>query len=74
MLAVFGILLSIGEATSVDIMNISDIAGLYRQNSAISFAFTIAIFSMAAVPPLAGFYAKLLVFNSLLDLGYYSIT
>jgi NADH-quinone oxidoreductase subunit N len=47
-----------------DIMveNISDLAGLARTQPMIAFAMLIFMFSLAGIPPLAGFWAKLYVF------------
>lgn len=43
---------------------ISDLAGLARNDAALAAAMAIFMFSMAAVPPLAGFFGKLMVFNA----------
>jgi NADH-quinone oxidoreductase subunit N len=38
-----------------------------------ALAFTILMFSLAGVPPLAGFFAKLMVFMAAIDAGLYHI-
>ena len=42
--------------------NISDFAGLSRTNPLLAFFFAMLLFSLAGVPPLAGFFAKWYVF------------
>jgi NADH-quinone oxidoreductase subunit N len=42
--------------------NISDFAGLSRTNPMIAFVFAMLLFSLAGVPPLAGFFGKWYVF------------
>jgi NADH-quinone oxidoreductase subunit N len=42
--------------------NISDLAGLSKTNPMMAFLFTMLLFSLAGVPPLAGFFAKYVVF------------
>ncbi len=42
--------------------NIDDLAGLSRTNPWMAFAFAMLMFSLAGIPPLAGFWAKFYVF------------
>lgn len=42
--------------------DISDLSGLSKTNPAIALALTILMFSMAGIPPLAGFFGKYFVF------------
>jgi NADH-quinone oxidoreductase subunit N len=42
--------------------NISDFAGLSRTNPLLAFFFAMLLFSLAGIPPLAGFFAKWYVF------------
>ena len=44
--------------------NIKDLAGLSKTNPAMAAALTIFMFSMAGIPPLAGFVGKLYIFQS----------
>lgn len=41
---------------------ISDLAGLSKQNPAMAYLFALLMFSLAGIPPLAGFFAKFYVF------------
>jgi NADH-quinone oxidoreductase subunit N len=44
--------------------------GLFRSSPLLALAFTIALLSMAGIPPLAGFIGKYLVLNLALSVGY----
>ena len=46
------------------IENINDLAGLSRSNPPLALVFSIFLFSMAGIPPLAGFFGKFYVFMS----------
>jgi NADH-quinone oxidoreductase subunit N len=41
---------------------VSDLAGLARNDASLAFVFAMLMFSLAGIPPLAGFFAKLYVF------------
>jgi NADH-quinone oxidoreductase subunit N len=47
--------------------NISDLAGLSRTNPLMALALTILMFSLAGIPPLAGFFAKWYVFLAAIE-------
>lgn len=48
---------------------ISDLSGLSKTNPAIALALTILMFSMAGIPPLAGFFGKYFVFVAAVNAG-----
>ena len=48
---------------------IQDLAGLGKSNPGVAFALVIMMFSMAGIPPLAGFFAKLYVFKAVIAQG-----
>ncbi len=50
---------------------IGDLAGLARTQPALAAALLIFMFSLAGIPPLAGFWAKLYVFMAAIDAGLY---
>ena len=54
--------------------NISDLAGLSRTNRPLAIMFTVLMFSLMGMPPLAGFWAKFTVFIAALDAGLYWLT
>lgn len=52
---------------------IGDLAGLSKTQPALALAFGIFMFSMAGIPPLAGFFSKLYIFLAAIDAGLYGI-
>lgn len=51
--------------------NISDYKGFYKTNPALSWFLTISLFSLAGVPPTAGFFGKLFLLTSGASTGNY---
>jgi len=62
-LAGFGIILMMSRA-GLEAENISDFKGLNQRSPWFAFLMLLVMFSMAGVPPLAGFYAKFLVIQA----------
>jgi NADH-quinone oxidoreductase subunit N len=52
---------------------ISDLAGLARNNKALAFVLAMLMFSLAGIPPLAGFFAKYFVFLAAVKAGLYAL-
>ena len=52
---------------------ISDLAGLSRNHKALAFVFSMLMFSMAGIPPLAGFFGKYFVFLAAVKAGLYAL-
>jgi NADH-quinone oxidoreductase subunit N len=50
---------------------ISDLAGLSRNQPVMAFFFAMLMFSLAGIPPLAGFFAKFYVFMAAVQSGLY---
>ena len=50
---------------------IADLAGLSRNDKGLAFMFALLMFSLAGVPPVAGFFAKLFVFMAAVQAGLY---
>lgn len=50
---------------------IADLAGLGQTNKALAFVFAMLMFSLAGIPPLAGFFGKALVFLAAVKAGLY---
>jgi len=46
-------------------ISMDDYNGLHKTNPWLSFAMTLAMFSLAGIPPFAGFFSKILIFTSL---------
>src|SRR4051794_13551220 len=53
---------------------ISDFAGLSRTNPLLAFFFAMLLFSLAGVPPLAGFFAKFYVFIAAIKAGLFTLS
>jgi NADH-quinone oxidoreductase subunit N len=51
--------------------NISDLAGLSRTHPTMAFFLAMLLFSLAGIPPLAGFFAKFYVFLAAIKAGLY---
>ena len=45
-------------------VSMDDYNGLHKSNPALSFVMTLAMFSLAGIPPFAGFFSKILIFTS----------
>ncbi|MEX0923779.1 MAG: NADH-quinone oxidoreductase subunit NuoN [Rhodovibrionaceae bacterium] len=52
---------------------IGDLAGLSKTNPMLALALAIFMFSMAGIPPLAGFFGKLYVFMAAVETGLYTL-
>jgi len=64
-LAAFGIMLLLSRQ-GFEAEEISDMRGLFRRKPWYAFVMALAMFSLAGVPPTAGFYGKLVVLQALL--------
>jgi NADH-quinone oxidoreductase subunit N len=52
---------------------VDDLAGVVRTNPLFAYAFAALLLSMAGIPPIAGFFAKLYVFQAAVSAGFYSL-
>ena len=52
---------------------IADLAGLSKTNLPLAFAMLVLLFSLAGIPPLAGFFAKFYVFAAAIKAGLYPL-
>lgn len=52
-------------------INISDYNGLYTTNPKLSFLMTLCLFSLAGIPPFAGFFSKFFVFMAAFHQGFH---
>jgi len=51
--------------------NIEDLSGLSKNHPLLSLSFLLILFSLAGIPPLAGFFAKFYIFKSVLEQSMY---
>lgn len=66
-LAAFGVVIIFFNTVGSD--EIKDYAGLSRRSPALALALMLAFLSLAGVPPLGGFFAKILVFAAAVEAG-----
>jgi NADH-quinone oxidoreductase subunit N len=69
-LGAFAVILSMRRSTGM-VESIDQLAGLSRTHPATAFFLAMLLFSMAGVPPLAGFFAKFYVFLAAIKAGLY---
>ena len=68
-LAAFGVVQAIALQTGKE--NRDDYNGLYRTNPNLSLVMMLALFSLAGIPPVAGFFGKFFLFAAAASKGYY---
>lgn len=68
-LAAFGVISVVSEATGRE--NVNDYRGFYKTNRALSWILAIALFSLAGIPPTAGFFGKFFLILSGASTGDY---
>jgi len=68
-LAAFGVVQAISLKTGKE--NMDDYNGLYRTNPNLSLVMMLALFSLAGIPPVAGFFGKFFLFTAAASKGYY---
>jgi NADH-quinone oxidoreductase subunit N len=70
-LAAFGVIGAIENATGK--VSMDDYRGLYKTNPRLSFAMMLAMFSLAGIPPFAGFFSKFFIFTGAINQGSVAI-
>jgi len=68
-LGAFGVVSAISTVTGKESMD--DYDGLYATNPKLSLLMMLALFSLAGIPPVAGFFGKFFLFASAASAGYY---
>ena len=68
-LAVFGVVAAITNAAGKE--NIDEYNGLYHTNPGLSLIMLLGLFSLAGIPPFAGFFGKFFLFAAAAQKGYY---
>jgi NADH-quinone oxidoreductase subunit N len=67
-LAAFAVLIAL-EQRDEEAWDIGDLAGLWQRRPLLAATMAVAMFSLAGVPPTAGFWAKLYVFTAVWEAG-----
>lgn len=68
-LGAFGVAIAVSNQTGKE--NIDEYNGLYKTNPGLSLIMTLALFSLAGIPPVAGFFGKFFLFTAAAEKGYY---
>ena len=68
-LAAFGVVSAISAETGKE--SIDDYKGFYGTNPKLSLVMMLAMFSLAGIPPIAGFFGKFFLFIAAAEKGYY---
>ncbi len=76
------VIMSIGTFTCILLMkrdgkhfeDIKDLAGISKTNPIFALVFSVFMFSMAGIPPLAGFFAKFYIFLAAVEKGLYMLS
>lgn len=66
----FGIILMM-RRDGAAVEKISDLSGLSQHSPLMAYGFAILLFSMAGIPPMAGFFGKILIFETAVAEGMY---
>ncbi|MCB0489285.1 MAG: NADH-quinone oxidoreductase subunit N [Cyclobacteriaceae bacterium] len=70
-LAAFGVVVAVEQVSGK--INITDYNGLYNTNPRLSLTMMLALFSLAGIPPLAGFFGKFFLFTAAAESGFYTL-
>ena len=68
-LGAFGVVTAVSNASGVE--TISGYNGMYQTNPKLSLLLTLSLFSLAGIPPVAGFFGKFFLFTAAASQGYY---
>jgi NADH-quinone oxidoreductase subunit N len=68
-LAIFGVISIIEQKTDGKV-NLYDYNGLYKTNPKLTLIMTLALFSLAGIPPFAGFFSKFFIFMAAFSAGF----
>lgn len=52
-------------------LTLEDYAGLYKTNPKLAFLMTLSLFSLAGIPPFAGFFSKFFIFMAAFEAGFH---
>ena len=69
-LAAFGVITAV-EQNSGGKVNMEDYNGLYKTNPKLAIVMMLAIFSLAGIPPFAGFFSKFFIFAAAFEQGFH---
>lgn len=70
---IFTLLLAIKRYSRMELKNITEFISVTYVNPTLAILLVFVIFSLSGIPPLIGFFGKLLVFLATIFKGYYFI-
>ena len=70
--AAFGVILALSRS-GFESSDLNDFKGLNRRNPWLALLMLIVMFSLAGIPPTAGFFAKLMVLQAAVDAGFVAV-
>jgi NADH-quinone oxidoreductase subunit N len=68
-MAIFGVICVIEQNTDEKVL-LTDYNGLYQTNPKLTLLMTLSLFSLAGIPPFAGFFSKFFIFMAAFDAGF----
>ncbi len=68
-LGAFGVVAAVSNFSKKE--NIDDYDGLYKTNPGLSLIMMLSMFSLAGIPPVAGFFGKFFLFTAAAEKGFY---
>jgi NADH-quinone oxidoreductase subunit N len=72
-IGVFGCFLGLRGKGSFGVQNIDDLSGISTTHPRMALILAIFMFSLAGIPPLAGFFAKFYVFKAAISAGFFGL-
>jgi NADH-quinone oxidoreductase subunit N len=74
-LCIWGIVSAVkrADSTGSHTATLADLGAMVKVNPILAFILAICLFSLAGIPPLIGFYAKLGIFQSAINSGFFVI-
>jgi len=73
-IGIYSIIISIRtKDKSIEIKYLKELIGLSKNNPLLSISFAMILFSMAGIPPLAGFFSKLYLFASAMNANMFNL-
>lgn len=70
-IGVFAVIGSIEQATDGQALTRDNYRGLYKTNPRLTFLMTLCLFSLAGIPPFAGFFSKFFIFSVAFHSGWW---
>lgn len=73
-ITIFTIFLALGQIHGREILFIHQLSGLWKMNIPLALVLALSIFSLAGIPPLGGFFSKLIALEAYLSQGWITIS